>query len=146
MWQNIKKTKIATKLKKNKILKKIKLGPNLSWNKNLNKTLKKNSNYDKTKKSNFDQILKLQIWQNSKFKFLQNSLSDKTFRNILVRNSPFGYFLTYISPFLAVQSSSKSLVVGPFVGPSVCRSVGPSFGPLVFVKKWQLEYQKIIKT
>jgi hypothetical protein len=45
--------------------------------------------------------------------------------------------------FLAAQSSSRSHSVGPLVrwsvGPSVRRSV-------VFVKKWPLDYQQVIKT
>ena len=49
--------------------------------------------------------------------------------------------------FLAALSSSWSLVVRPSVGRSVGRSVGPSVGPSVmFVKKWPLEYWKVIKT
>ena len=40
--------------------------------------------------------------------------------------------------FLAALSSSRSLVVGPLVCPSV--------GPLMFVKKLPLEYQRVIKT
>ena len=41
--------------------------------------------------------------------------------------------------FLAALSSTRSLVVGWFVRPSVGRL-------LMFVKKWPLEYQKLIKT
>ena len=44
--------------------------------------------------------------------------------------------------FLAALSSSRSLVVGRSVGWSVCPLVGPSFGLLMFVKKWPLEYKK----
>ena len=40
--------------------------------------------------------------------------------------------------FLAALSSSRSAVGRPPVGRSV--------GPLMFVKKWPLEYQKVIKT
>ena len=40
--------------------------------------------------------------------------------------------------FLAALSSSRTTVVGP--------SVGPSVRPLMFVNKWPLEYQKVIKT
>ena len=44
--------------------------------------------------------------------------------------------------FLAALSSSWSLVVCPLVGWLVGRSVGP----LMFMKKWPLEYQKLVKT
>ena len=45
--------------------------------------------------------------------------------------------------FLDALSSSRSLVVGPSVGRSFCPSVGRSG---MFVQKWPLEYQKVIKT
>ena len=53
--------------------------------------------------------------------------------------------------FLAALSSSRRLFICPSVRqsnrPSVRRSIGPSVSPLVmFVKKWPLEYQKVIKT
>ena len=56
-----------------------------------------------------------------------------------------GLFLTgpTLSSFLAALSSSRSLVVGPSVRWSVRPLVGPS---VIFVKKWSLEYQKVIIT
>ena len=48
----------------------------------------------------------------------------------------------YNMTFLAALSSTKSLIVGRLVGWSVGRSVGRS---VMFVKRWLLEYQKVIK-
>ena len=48
-----------------------------------------------------------------------------------------------MTKFLAALSSSRSLVVGQLVGWSVGRSVRRS---VMFVKKWPLEYQKVIET
>ena len=53
------------------------------------------------------------------------------------------YLSESVEIFLAVLSRSWSLVVGRSVG----RSVGPSVRlSVMFVKKWSLEYQKVIKT
>ena len=67
----------------------------------------------------------------------------KTFTFHFLHNWLCGAQKTHTNTFLAALSSSRSLIV--------CLSVRPSFGSsvrrsLMFVTKWPLEYQKVIKT